>query len=242
MNMMGDKINAKKIAKAVGVNTIPGIDSSIKKIEEAKEIAKEIGYPIMLKASNGGGGRGMRIVYNEEDLKIEYETACSESRKAFGEDMIFIEKYISNPKHIEVQVLGDKEGNIVHLYERDCSVQRRHQKIIEYAPALSLDNDIRENLCNDALKIANYVRYISAGTLEFLVDENGSYYFIEMNPRIQVEHTVTEMITGIDIVQSQILIAQGYSLNSEEVNIKSQEDIQVNGYSIQCRITTEDPK
>ena len=242
MNMMGDKINAKKIAKAVGVNTIPGIDRPIKKFEEAKEIAKEIGYPIMLKASNGGGGRGMRIVYNEEDLKIEYETACSESRKAFGEDMIFIEKYISNPKHIEVQVLGDKEGNIVHLYERDCSVQRRHQKIIEYAPAFSLDDDIRENLCNDALKIANYVGYISAGTLEFLVDDDGSYYFIEMNPRIQVEHTVTEMITGIDIVQSQILIAQGYSLNSEEVNIKSQEDIQVKGYSIQCRITTEDPK
>lgn len=242
MNMMGDKINAKKIAKAVGVNTIPGIDRPIKKFEEAKEIAKEIGYPIMLKASNGGGGRGMRIVYNEEDLKIEYETACSESRKAFGEDMIFIEKYISNPKHIEVQVLGDKEGNIVHLYERDCSVQRRHQKIIEYAPAFSLDDDIRENLCNDALKIANYVGYISAGTLEFLVDDDGSYYFIEMNPRIQVEHTVTEMITGIDIVQCQILIAQGYSLNSEEVNIKSQEDIQVKGYSIQCRITTEDPK
>lgn len=242
MNMMGDKINAKKIAKAVDINTIPGVDKPIKQIEEAKEIAREIGYPIMLKASNGGGGRGMRIVYNEEDLKIEYETACSESRKAFGEDMIFIEKYIQNPKHIEVQVLGDKYGNIVHLYERDCSVQRRHQKIIEYAPAFSLDNDIRKNLCNDALKIANYVGYISAGTLEFLVDEDGSYYFIEMNPRIQVEHTVTEMITGIDIVQSQILIAQGYNLNSEEVNIKSQEDIQVRGYSIQCRITTEDPK
>ena len=223
MNMMGDKINAKKIAKAVNVNTIPGIDKPIKQIEEAKEIAKEIGYPIMLKASNGGGGRGMRVVYNEEDLKIEYETACSESRKAFGEDMIFIEKYISNPKHIEVQVLGDKHGNIVHLYERDCSVQRRHQKIIEYAPAFSLDSTIRKNLCDDALKIANYVGYISAGTLEFLVDEDGSYYFIEMNPRIQVEHTVTEMITGIDIVQSQILIAQGYRLNSKEVNIKSQE-------------------
>ena len=240
MNMMGDKINAKKIAKAVNVNTIPGIDKPIKQIEEAKEIAKEIGYPIMLKASNGGGGRGMRVVYNEEDLKIEYETACSESRKAFGEDMIFIEKYISNPKHIEVQVLGDKHGNIVHLYERDCSVQRRHQKIIEYAPAFSLDSTIRKNLCNDSLKIANYVGYISAGTLEFLVDEDGSYYFIEMNPRIQVEHTVTEMITGIDIVQSQILIAQGYRLDSKEVNIKSQNDIQVRGYSIQCRITTEE--
>lgn len=242
MNMMGDKINAKKIAKAVDVRTIPGIDKPIKEFEEAKQIANEIGYPIMLKASNGGGGRGMRVVYSEEDLKIEYETACSESRKAFGEDMIFIEKYISNPKHVEVQILGDKYGNIVHLYERDCSVQRRHQKIIEYAPAFSLDRTVRENLCNDALKISNYVGYISAGTLEFLVDEDGSYYFIEMNPRIQVEHTITEMITGIDIVQSQILVAQGYSLDSDEVNIKSQDDIQVRGYSIQCRITTEDPK
>lgn len=242
MNMMGDKINSKKIAKEVNVDTIPGVDKSVKSAEEAKEVANKIGYPIMLKASNGGGGRGMRIVYREEDLDLEYETACSESRKAFGKDIIFVEKYIENPKHIEVQILGDKYGNIVHLYERDCSVQRRHQKIIEYAPAFSLDKKVREAICNDAIKIAKHVGYVNAGTLEFLVDESGEHYFIEMNPRVQVEHTVTEMVTGIDIVQSQILIAQGYRLDSEEINIKSQDDVEVRGYSIQCRITTEDPK
>ena len=242
MNMMGDKINSKKIAKEVGVSTIPGIDKVIKNAKDAKEVANIIGYPVMIKASNGGGGRGMRIVYDEADLKLEYENACSESKKAFGEDLIFIEKYISNPKHIEVQILGDKYSNIVHLHERDCSVQRRHQKIIEYAPAFSLDEKIRESICNDAIKIAKHVGYTNAGTLEFLIDESGEYYFIEMNPRIQVEHTVTEMITGVDIVQSQILVAQGYRLDSKEINIKSQDDIQIRGYSIQSRITTEDPK
>lgn len=242
MNMMGDKINSKKIAKEVEVPTIPGIEESVKNYMDAKAIAKSIGYPIMLKASNGGGGRGMRVVYKEEDLEIEYETACSESKKAFGKDIIFIEKYIAHPKHIEVQILGDKYGNIVHLYERDCSVQRRHQKIIEYAPAFSLEDSIRERICSDAIKIAKHVGYVNAGTLEFLVDESGEHYFIEMNPRIQVEHTITEMITGIDIVQSQILIAQGYRLDSDEINIKSQDDIEIRGYSIQCRITTEDPK
>lgn len=242
MSLMGDKINAKKIAKEVNVDTIPGIDKPIKTSEEAKKIAREIGYPIMLKASNGGGGRGMRVVYEEEHLEIEYKTACSESRKAFGEDLIFIEKYIADPKHIEVQILGDKHGNIVHLYERDCSVQRRHQKIIEYAPAFSLDEKLRERICQDAIKIAKHVGYVNAGTLEFLVDSGEHHYFIEMNPRVQVEHTVTEMITGIDIVQSQILIAQGYRLDSDEINIKSQEDVEIRGYSIQCRITTEDPK
>ncbi|MEG1311044.1 MAG: pyruvate carboxylase [Peptostreptococcaceae bacterium] len=242
MNLMGDKINAKKIAKKVNVNTIPGIDESIKTPEKAKTLAKEIGYPVMIKASNGGGGRGMRVVYSENDLEIEYKTARSESMKAFGEDIIFIEKYVENPKHIEVQILGDKYGNIVHLYERDCSVQRRHQKIIEFAPAFSLNEEVRKSICEDAIKIAKYVGYVNAGTLEFLIDNNGKYYFIEMNPRVQVEHTVTEMITGIDIVQSQILIAQGYKLDSDEVNIKSQDDVQLRGYSIQCRITTEDPK
>ena len=242
MNMMGDKINSKQIAKNVSVPTIPGIDKPIKSIEEAKEIASQIGYPIMLKASNGGGGRGMRVVYDENNLGIEYETACSESKKAFGEDIIFIEKFIVNPKHIEVQILGDMYGNIVHLYERDCSVQRRHQKIIEYAPAFSLSTQLREKICKCAVKIAKHVGYVNAGTLEFLVDENENFYFIEMNPRVQVEHTVTEMITGIDIVQSQILIAQGHRLDDEQINIKNQEDIQIRGYSIQCRITTEDPK
>lgn len=242
MNMMGDKINSKQIAKQVNVKTIPGIDKSINDINEAITVASQIGYPIMLKASNGGGGRGMRVVYNEQNLKVEYKTACSESKKAFGKAMIFIEKYIANPKHIEVQILGDRYGNIVHLYERDCSVQRRHQKIIEYAPAFSLDDKLRKKICEDAIKIAKHVEYINAGTLEFLVDDEGNHYFIEMNPRIQVEHTVTEMVTGIDIVQSQILIAEGYELSSKEIDIQNQEDIKVRGYSIQCRVTTEDPK
>ena len=197
----------------------------------------------MIKASNGGGGRGMRIVHREEDLELEYETACSESRKAFGEDIIFIEKYIEDPKHIEVQILGDQYGNLVHLYERDCSVQRReHQKIIEYAPAFSLSEKTRQEICADAVKLAKHVGYSSAGTLEFLVDKHGNHYFIEMNTRIQVEHTVSEMVTGIDIVQSQILVAEGYSLDSPEIDIKSQDDVQLRGYSIQCRVTTEDPK
>ena len=242
MDKMGDKINSKKVAHAADVPTIPGVDKVIETVEEAKKVADYVGYPVMVKASNGGGGRGMRVVYNEKDLALEYETACSESRKAFGKAVIFIEKYIVDPKHIEVQILGDKEGNIVHLYERDCSVQRRHQKIIEYAPAFSLPKEVRENICNDAVKIAKSVGYVNAGTLEFLVDAEGNHYFIEMNPRVQVEHTVTEEVTGIDIVQSQILIAEGYTLDSEEIDIKSQEDIKVSGYSIQCRITTEDPK
>lgn len=242
MERLGDKINSKIVAHEAGVPTIPGIEKPLKTIKEAREVAKQIGYPIMVKASNGGGGRGMRIVRQEKDLEIEFENARSESRKAFGEDLIFIEKYIEDPKHIEVQVLGDKYGNIVHLYERDCSVQRRHQKIIEHAPAFSLPIEIREKICDDAVKIAKHVGYYNAGTLEFLVDKHGNHYFIEMNTRVQVEHTVTEEVTGIDIVQSQILIAQGYSLDSEEINIKGQEDISVRGYSIQCRITTEDPK
>ncbi|SHK28931.1 pyruvate carboxylase [Tepidibacter formicigenes] len=242
MDKMGDKINSKKVAKEVNVPTIPGVDYSISTSDEAKKIAKEIGYPVMLKASNGGGGRGMRVIEKEEDLVLEFERAVSESKKAFGKASIFIEKYLKKPKHIEVQVLGDKHGNIVHLYERDCSVQRRHQKIIEYAPAFSLSKEVRDKICEDALKLAKHVGYYSAGTLEFLVDEDENYYFIEMNPRIQVEHTVSELVTGIDIVQSQILVAQGYSLDSDEIDIKSQDDIKLNGYSIQCRITTEDPK
>lgn len=242
MDLMGDKINSKKIAHEVNVQTIPGVEKAIKSTAEAKEVAAQIGYPVMIKASNGGGGRGMRIVHREEDLELEYETACSESRKAFGEDIIFIEKYIEDPKHIEVQILGDQYGNLVHLYERDCSVQRRHQKIIEYAPAFSLSEKTRQEICADAVKLAKHVGYSSAGTLEFLVDKHGNHYFIEMNTRIQVEHTVSEMVTGIDIVQSQILVAEGYSLDSPEIDIKSQDDVQLRGYSIQCRVTTEDPK
>lgn len=242
MEKLGDKINSKIVAHEANVPTIPGVEKALKTVKEAKAVAEKIGYPVMVKASNGGGGRGMRIVRRVEDLEIEFENARSESRKAFGEDLIFIEKYIEDPKHIEVQVLGDKYGNIVHLYERDCSVQRRHQKIIEFAPAFSLDPDVRERICQDAVRIAKHVGYSNAGTLEFLVDKNGYYYFIEMNTRVQVEHTVTEEVTGIDIVQSQILIAEGCKLSDPEINIQSQDDVQVRGYSIQCRITTEDPK
>ncbi|WP_152967830.1 pyruvate carboxylase [Oxobacter pfennigii] len=241
MEKLGDKIKSKIAAKSVNVPTIPGVDKPATSIEEAKEYAKFCGYPVMLKASAGGGGRGMRIVNNEEELAQAYESAKNEARKAFGIDDIFIEKYLERPKHIEVQVLGDKYGNIVHLHERDCSIQRRHQKVIEFTPAFSLSQEKRDDICNDAIKLAKSVNYRSAGTLEFLVDAHGNHYFIEMNPRIQVEHTVTENVTGIDIVQNQILIAQGYSLDSREIDIKSQADIVPRGYSIQCRVTTEDP-
>ncbi len=238
---LGDKIKSKIVAKSVGVPTIPGVDKPISSEEEAKEFAKRCGYPIILKAAAGGGGRGMRVVHSEKDIISEFNNAQNEARKAFGIDDIFIEKYLEEPKHIEVQILGDEHGNLVHLYERDCSIQRRHQKIVEFTPAISIDDNLRQNICNDALKLAREVNYISAGTAEFLVDKHGNHYFIEMNPRIQVEHTVTEMTTGIDIVQSQLLIAQGYSLDSDKIGIKSQDDIKPRGYSIQCRITTEDP-
>ena len=241
MDQLGDKIKSKIVAKSVGVPVIPGIEKPIESEEEALKAASECGYPVMVKAAAGGGGRGMRIVRSEEELITNFRSAKNEAKKAFGIDDIFIEKYIEGPKHIEIQVLGDKYGNIVHLYERDCSIQRRHQKVIEIAPALSLTQEKREEICADALKIAKAVDYRSAGTLEFLVDIHGNHYFIEMNPRVQVEHTITEMITGIDIVQSQILIAEGFKLDSKEVGIKSQEDINPRGYAIQCRVTTEDP-
>lgn len=241
MSQLGDKIQSKIVAKRVGVPIIPGVERAITSEDEAIKIAQECGYPVMLKAAAGGGGRGMRIVRTAEELIPEFKSAKSEAKKAFGIDDIFIEKYVEKPKHIEVQVLGDKYANLVHLYERDCSIQRRHQKVIEFTPALSIDDEQREKICADALKIAGAVDYRSAGTVEFLVDKNGEHYFIEMNPRIQVEHTVTEMVTGIDIVQSQILVAMGYSLDSEEIDIKGQESIKINGHAIQCRITTEDP-
>lgn len=241
MDNLGDKVKSKIIAKSVGVPTIPGIAETIPDVQTALDFADECGYPVMLKAAAGGGGRGMRIVRSREELPAQFESAKSEAAKAFGIDDIFIEKYLERPKHIEVQVLGDNYGNVVHLGERDCSIQRRHQKVIEFTPALSISKELRDRLCEDAIKIAKAVNYKSAGTVEFLVDKDENHYFIEMNPRIQVEHTVTEMTTGIDIVQAQILIAEGYSLDSPEINIKSQDDIQPRGYSIQCRLTTEDP-
>lgn len=241
MDQLGDKIKSKIVANKVGVPTIPGVEESIKSEEEAVSFAKKAGYPVMLKAAAGGGGRGMRIVYSPERLIEEFHSAQSEAKKAFGIDDIFIEKYLDQPKHIEVQVLGDNFGNLIHLYERDCSIQRRYQKVIEFTPALSLTDEQRKNICADAIKIAGAVGYRNAGTVEFLLDDMGNHYFIEMNPRIQVEHTVTEMVTGVDIVQSQILIAQGYKLSSPQVGIENQAVIKTNGYAIQCRITTEDP-
>lgn len=242
MNALGDKIQSKLVAHSVGVPTVPGVEKAIETEAEALEFANSCGYPVMLKAAAGGGGRGMRIVRTEEELLPQFRSARSEAAKAFGIDDIFIEKYLENPKHIEVQILGDKAGNIVHLFERDCSIQRRHQKVIEFTPALCLTDAQREAICADAIKIAKAVDYRSAGTVEFLLDPStGKHYFIEMNPRIQVEHTVTEMVTGIDIVQSQILVAEGYELASEEIGIPRQDAIKVTGHAIQCRITTEDP-
>ncbi|MGI5948739.1 pyruvate carboxylase [Peptoniphilus sp.] len=241
MRKLGDKITSKIVAKEAGVATIPGIEKPIQSEEEAKKFAKMAGYPVMIKAAAGGGGRGMRIVETEDDLIEKFRSAKSEAKKAFGDDSMFIEKYLNKPKHIEVQILGDEHGNVVHLFERDCSIQRRHQKVIEYTPAFSLPKKVREDICNDALKIANSIGYSNAGTVEFLVDSDLNHFFIEVNPRVQVEHTVTEMCTDIDIVQSQILIAMGYPLDSDEIGIKSQDDIKMNGYSIQCRVTTEDP-
>ncbi|HIT73190.1 MAG TPA: pyruvate carboxylase [Candidatus Fimicola cottocaccae] len=241
MYAMGDKISSKQNAIKCGVPIIPGVDHSVKSEEEVMRIADEIGYPVMLKASNGGGGRGMRIVNSKEDMPKEFEEARNEAKKAFGDDKIFIEKYLRDPKHIEVQIMGDKYGNVVHLYDRDCSVQRRHQKVVEFAPAFTISDATREKIFNDAIKLSKYVGYKNAGTLEFLVDADENYYFIEMNPRIQVEHTVSEMVTGIDIVQTQILVEEGYPLNSPEINIPSQEAVHCSGYSIQMRVTTEDP-
>ena len=241
MEQLGDKIQSKIVAEKANVPVIPGVERPIGTEEEAKQIAAECGYPVMVKAAAGGGGRGMRIVHSEKEICEAYRNAKNEAKKAFGIDDIFIEKYIEGPKHIEIQVLGDKYGNLVHLFERDCSIQRRHQKVIEFSPALTLTEEKRNEICEDALKIAKHVGYRSAGTLEFLVDKDNNHYFIEMNPRIQVEHTVTELVTGIDLVQSQILIAEGYSLDSKEIGIPSQDSIKPRGAAIQCRITTEDP-
>ncbi|WP_278493672.1 pyruvate carboxylase [Eubacterium ramulus] len=241
MNAMGDKISSKKMAIDAQVPIIPGVDYAIKDIDTATKIAAEVGFPIMLKASNGGGGRGMRIVNTMEDLEKEFNEAKNESKKAFGDDKIFIEKYLRAPKHIEVQILGDNYGNVVHLYDRDCSVQRRHQKVVEYAPAFSIPDETRQIIFDSAIRLSKAVGYRNAGTLEFLVDADNNPYFIEMNPRIQVEHTVSEEITNIDLLQSQILVAEGYPLDSDEIDIKSQDDVHCDGYSIQTRVTTEDP-
>ena len=238
---MGDKLAAKAIAKECAVPTIPGCTEPLRDADEALEKAISYGFPIILKAAAGGGGRGMRRCDTPEEVKPAYELVHSEAEKSFGCGDIFIEKYLVEPKHIEVQILADEYGNVYHLGERDCSLQRRYQKVVEFAPAWSVPQTTIEALRADAVKIAKAVGYVSAGTVEFLVDRDGHHYFIEMNPRIQVEHTVTEMVTGIDIVRAQILIAEGKALDYPEIGLSSQDDLHINGFAIQCRVTTEDP-
>jgi pyruvate carboxylase len=238
---MGDKLAAKAIAKRAGVCTIPGSEAPVESAEQAVELACGYGYPVMLKAASGGGGRGMRLARNDTEMRELFELVQNEALKAFGNGDIFIEKYLEQPKHIEVQVLGDMYGNIVHLFERDCSVQRRYQKVVEFTPAFSVPRATVEAMHADALKIAREVGYVNAGTVEFLVDKNGDYFFIEMNPRIQVEHTVTEVVTGVDLVQAQILVAMGHALTSPALSL-TQDRITSHGFAIQCRVTTEDPR
>lgn len=241
--MFGDKVNARIQAELADIPMIPGTKGAVKDFAEVKAFVDTYGLPIMIKAVNGGGGRGMRNVDRMEDLEEAYHRAKSEAKMAFGDDEVYVEKCIMNPKHIEVQVIGDEHGNVVHLFERDCSIQRRHQKVIEMAPAWSLPDHLRKEICDAAVKLMKNVKYVNAGTCEFLVDQDEKhFYFIEVNPRVQVEHTVTELITDIDIVKSQILIAEGYALDSEEIGIGRQEDITHHGMAIQCRITTEDPQ
>ncbi|THE11140.1 pyruvate carboxylase [Bacillus timonensis] len=240
LDMFGDKVKARHQAEKAEIPVIPGSDGPLKNLEDAVRFGEEHGYPVIIKASLGGGGRGMRIVRNKAGIKESYERAKSEAKAAFGSDEVYIEKLIENPKHIEVQIIGDSHGNIVHLYERDCSVQRRHQKVVEVAPSVSLSEQLRQDICDAAVKLMKNVQYVNAGTVEFLV-ANDEFYFIEVNPRVQVEHTITEMITGIDIVQTQIQVAEGHSLHSNEISIPAQEDIKTHGYAIQSRVTTEDP-
>ncbi|MEC8209355.1 MAG: pyruvate carboxylase [Verrucomicrobiota bacterium] len=243
LGRMGDKIEARKIAEKAKVPTLPGTQDPISDRREAVRVAKKIGFPLIIKAAFGGGGRGMRVVKDPKDLISLLDEAQGEASRAFGNDAVFLERYISRAKHIEVQIIGDKQGNVVHLHERDCSVQRRHQKVIEIAPSVGLPDEVRRELCDAAVKIAKSIGYYNAGTVEFLLDlDTHEWFFIEMNPRIQVEHTVTEVITGIDIVRTQCLIAQGHSLFSDEIGIPPQEEVPRNGYAIQARITTEDPE
>lgn len=241
MRALGDKILAKQVATRANAPIVQASPGEIHDVTELKKEANRIGYPIMVKAATGGGGRGMRVVQNESEIVKAYHEASGEAQTAFGNPAVFVEKYISNPKHIEVQILGDLHGNMVHLYERDCSVQRRHQKVVEVAPAVTLKQETKDKLYRYALDICGELKYQNAGTVEFLVDADENIFFIEVNTRIQVEHTITEVITGIDLVKTQILIAAGHSLFGEEIGLGSQEAITYRGVAIQCRITTEDP-
>ena len=243
LESLGDKTAARKLAEKAGIPVVPGTEKPVKKVEEAEAIAKKIGFPLIIKAAFGGGGRGMRVVEKASEFSTKLEEARREAGAAFGNDAVFLERYIKRAKHIEVQILGDRHGNIVHLYERDCSVQRRHQKVVEVAPAVGLPERIRKELCDAAVQLARSASYYNAGTVEFLVDaDSGEWYFIEVNPRVQVEHTVTEMVTGIDIVRAQIQVAQGHALHGDVMRLPKQEDVRLSGFALQCRVTTEDPE
>ncbi len=233
---MGEKIFARQMMKKAGIQVVPGVDRSIESLSDAEGIAKRIGYPIMLKASAGGGGRGLRLCRTPEELKKNFEMASSEAQKAFGKDDLYIEKYIESPRHIEFQILADNYGNVIHLGERDCSIQRRHQKLIEVAPSPFLDPNLRKRMGAAALKAAKTAGYTNAGTVEFLVDKDKNFYFLEMNTRVQVEHTITEEITGIDIVKEMIEIAARKRLSH------TQKEVEISGVAIECRINAEDPR
>ncbi|CAG9460796.1 unnamed protein product [Pedinophyceae sp. YPF-701] len=241
IDRMGDKTAARVIAQEAGVPVVPGTDEALKDADAALAFAKEAGFPVIVKAAMGGGGRGMRVVRREEELKDAFLRASNEAQAAFGDGRMFIEKYVEDPRHIEVQILADEHGNVSHLYERDCSVQRRHQKVVEIAPAPNLDKEVRQGLLDAAVRIAKHVGYKNAGTVEFMVDKHGAFYFLEVNPRVQVEHTITEEVTGVDIVQSQIRVAGGATL--ADIGIASQADVpEPKSFAIQCRLTSEDPE
>src|SRR5581483_6797865 len=243
LDLMGDKTAARALAQRIGVPTLPGTEQAVSDREQALKIARELGFPLIIKAAFGGGGRGMRVVHKSTDLTRLLDEAQTEADRAFGNPAVFLEKYIPRAKHLEVQIVGDQHGNVIHLHERDCSVQRRHQKVVEVAPSYGLPQEIIGQLCDAAVRMAREIRYDNAGTIEFLYDlDRHEWFFIEMNPRIQVEHTVTEVNTGLDLVRAQILIAQGHALHSPAVGMPAQADVPRNGYAIQCRITTEDPE
>jgi pyruvate carboxylase len=242
LELLGDKTAARRLAQKAGIPVVPGTEAAVTSPKQAEKIASQIGFPLIVKAAFGGGGRGMRVVEKSADFPGRLEEARQEAAAAFGNDAVFIERFVRRARHIEVQILGDLHGNILHLYERDCSVQRRHQKVVEVAPAVSLDPKIRAELADAAVALAKAAGYQNAGTVEFLVDaDSGEWYFIEVNPRIQVEHTVTEMVTGIDLVRCQIQVAQGLELHGAEINLPPQDRIPLYGYALQCRVTTEDP-
>src|SRR6202158_2002594 len=242
LELLGDKTAARRLAASAGVPVLPGTENPVKSAEEAQKIAREIGYPVIVKAAMGGGGRGMRVVHDAAQLDTLLEEAQGEARSAFGDASVFLEKYLPRARHLEVQILADHHGNLLHLYERDCSVQRRHQKVVEVAPAANLPSNIRSELCDAAVQLARKANYRNAGTVEFLYDvDSQKWYFIEVNPRIQVEHTVTEMVTGIDLVRSQILVAQGHALHDQPMSLPKQESVPLYGSALQCRVTTEDP-